>query len=173
MKHRTHLLRVKLFLIALIVFSVFGSALTSGCSTDESVRTIFVQWKPTGENIVTRTVKDIDLTQSEIAMLSSQHVAGTFTVVGWQVHGQHKDPNNQTRVVIVMHHQIERPVELRQPVSNAVYLQLNNEWKLLPSGTQTTGRLIWLEPNSQYADQTMYWFQLPDGARQGGNAFIW
>src|SRR5262245_13492934 len=172
MKHRTHFLRVN-SVAALLVCLVFGSALTSGCSPDKSVRTIFVQWKHSSDKLIARGLQNIELTKSEIALLSSQHVAGTLTIVGSQVHGQRDDPANQTRVVIVMQHQVDRPVKLRQPVSDAEYLQLNNEWKLLPVGTQTNDRLIWLEPNSQYSDQTMYWFQLPDGARQGKTAFSW
>src|SRR5438034_5217013 len=96
---------VKSFMIALIVFLAFGSVLTSACSSDESVRTIFVQWKPSAEKLVTRRLQNLDLTQSEMGILSSQHVGGTLTIVGTQVHGQHNNPNNQTRIVIVMQHQ--------------------------------------------------------------------
>src|ERR1044072_2517803 len=171
MKSSTYHLCIKLVAIVLIVLPVFGSA---PCPADKSVRTIFVQWKPHGKKLVTRalkeldTGKDVDLTESEIRMLSKQRVTGTLEIVGSQVHGQHNDPNNQTRIIIVMEHQIGRTLKLRHPVSDAIYLQINDKWKLLPAGTQTNNRLIWLERNSQYPDQTMYWFQLPDGARQGG-----
>jgi hypothetical protein len=172
MNHRNHV-RAKFFLLATVVSLVFVSVATSGFADGPSVRTIFVQWKPGTGKLITRALKNIELTQPEIAVLTSQRVAGTLTVVGSQVHGQHNDANNQTRIVIVMQHQIDRPVELHQPLMNAVYLQLNDEWKLLPAGTKTNDRLIRLEPSPQGADQTMYWFQLPDGAHQGGNAFIW
>jgi hypothetical protein len=173
MKYRNQLLQAKFLSLTTIIFLVLVSATTCGFADGLSVRTIFVQWKPASGKPITRGLKNIELTQREIAILTSQQVGGTFTVVGTQVHGQHNDSNNQTRVVIVMQRQIDRPVELRQPISDAVYLQLNNEWKLLPAGTKTNDRLIRLEPSPQGADQTMYWFQLPDGARQGGNAFIW
>jgi hypothetical protein len=167
------MLHAKLLLPATIVFVVLVSVASCGYADDPSVRTIFVQWKPASVKPITRALKNIELTQPEIAILTSQQVGGTLTVVGTQVHGQHNDPNNQTRIVIVMQHQIDHPVDLHQPITDAVYLQLNDEWKLLPAGTKTNDRLIRLEPSAQGADQTMYWFQLPDGARQGGNAFIW
>jgi hypothetical protein len=170
---RNQLPRIKFFSLTAIVILVLVSATTCGFADGPSVRTIFVQWKPASGKPITRGLKNIELTQPEIAILTSRQVGGTLTVVGSQVHGQRSDPNNQTRIVIVMQHQIDRPVELRQPISDAVYLQLNDEWKLLPAGTKTNDRLIRLEPSPQGADQTMYWFQLPDGARQGGNAFIW
>jgi hypothetical protein len=88
------------------------------------------------------------------------------------VHGP-RNVSPVNRLVIVMQHQIDKPVELRQPKSNAIYLQLSDDWKLLPAQTETSDRLIWLEPNQDYPEQTMYWFQLPDGARQGKTAFDW
>src|SRR5438132_4254900 len=113
MNYLHHLLHVKFLSLTTIVFLILVSVTTCGYADGPSVRTIFVQWKPASGKPITRALKNIELTQPEIAILASQQVGGTLTVVGTQVHGQHNDPNNQTRIVIVMQHQIDRPVDLR------------------------------------------------------------
>ena len=166
-------MRLRCWTLMPLLFLLLTCVVTCGrVADDKSVRVIFVQWQQSTGKFLTQGLKDIELTQPEIAILKSQHLGGTFRVVGSQRHGS-RDDSNPKRVIIIMQHQIDKPIELRQPNSNGIYLQLKDQWKLLPSETETNDRLIWLEPNQEYRDQTMYWFQLPDGARQGMTAFIW
>src|SRR6266849_151100 len=140
---------------------------------DETVKVVFVQWKRGPDGITTRRLKETDLTQAEIDRLATQGVSGALNVVGYQIHGSGNNPKPR-RIIIVMDHQIDERVDLRQPSdADAIYLQLGNEWKLLPAGTATNQRVVRLEVNEENKSQTRYWFQLPDGAMQGTTPFDW
>ncbi|HKP45305.1 MAG TPA: hypothetical protein VJT50_01790 [Pyrinomonadaceae bacterium] len=139
----------------------------------DTVKVIFVELERREGSIQSQGLNGVELTQDEINSLASQNVRGVLKVVGASLHGSRQNPKPR-RLVIVMQHQIDGPVELRQPSkSNAIYLQAGDEWKLLPSGTPTSDRKIRLEINQDYKNQTMYWFQLPDGSMQGKTAFSW
>lgn len=169
---------VSIFTILLIGLGIpallkCGQPIDQQTAYSETVRVIFVEWKPHEGRMTTQGLNGVELTEEEVSTLAAQNVSGMLNVVGATLHGSRDDPKPR-RVVIVMQHQIEAPVELRQPgKSNAIYLQLNSEWRMLPPGTKTSDRIIRLEVNQDYKNQTMYWYQLPDGARQGKTAFIW
>ena len=164
---------IALFLVSLAFWIPPGMA---GCgqtvNEEENVKVVFVQWKRADNGITTRPLKQTDLTQSELQNLTSEHVSGSLNIVGYQIHGS-ANSSTVRRIIIVMDHQIDKTVNLRQPSSDAIYLQLGNEWKLLPAETVTNDRTIRLAVNGDDEHQTMYWFQLPDGAMQGKTAFIW
>lgn len=165
---------IALFLISITFWIPPGMI---GCGSpvnkEENVKVVFVQWKRATGGITTRPLKETELTQSEIESLSSEHVSGSLNVVGYQIHGTAKSSSFR-RILIIMDHQVDKTVDLRQPISSdAIYLQVGNGWKLLPAATVTTDRIIRLGVNGDDEHQTMYWFQLPDGAMQGKTAFIW
>ncbi len=81
---------------------------------DETVKVVFVQWKRGPDGITTRRLKETDLTQAEIDRLATQGVSGALNVVGYQIHGSGNNPKPR-RIIIVMDHQIDERVDLRQP----------------------------------------------------------
>jgi hypothetical protein len=160
--------------IVLIGLSTAPGLLQCGQSSEsESVKVIFVQVEQPNGRLTSKGLEGLDLTHEEIASLASQDVSGVLNVVGYALHGS-RDNTKPRRIVIVMQRQIEKAVELRQPSnSDLIYLQSDHDWKMLPAGAPTSDRLIRLEVNKEYRNQTMYWFQLPDGSMQGKTAFIW
>jgi len=143
---------------------------------DQYVKVVFVEWKPSNGPITVSGLRDVTLNQTEIAQLEKAGVRGQFKVVGLAGHGKKKgqDATEAKRILIVMQHQIAKTVNLPQPdQTDAIYLQNGDEWKLLPDGIPTVDRFITLEVNKQYPNQTMYRFQLRNGATEGMSAFDW
>lgn len=165
---------VVILFLSVVLLAVPG---IGGCRSlaneEDAVKVVFVKWERGEGAITTKALKETDLTPEEIQSLASEHVSGSLEVVGYQIHGSGRNLNPR-RILIIMDHQIDKSVDLRQPSnSNAIYLQLGSEWKLLPKDAVTSDRIIRFEVNREYDNQTMYSFQLRDGAMQGKTAFIW
>ncbi len=154
-------------IISAICLSSLGiEPLLVAFSKGQSVEVIGLKWEPGPEPLsVQDGVSDRDLSQ-----LKSIGLSGRLREYGSGTFGRGKP----SRVLILMQHQLDKPVDLPEPDGvEVIYIQEEHSWKMYPADAPILSRVIRLWPDESNPQATRYWVELADGARQGGTILTW
>jgi len=146
-------------------------------SNDQKLDVTFIKWTPGPDPLSMQHTEDppnyYGAVSKEFDGLKELGLTGKLRVFSG---GQFGAGNKQSRVIIVMQRQIDKPnIDLPQPDAvNVIYIQdENSNWRMYPPGAPTLQRSIRLEIPQNKGNITDYWIELASGARQGGQAFFW
>lgn len=161
------------FVASLAMWAFYGPALVQSYQqivSDQHLEVVFVKWKPGPEPLSVEGSWENWLTADERAQLHAAGLTGRLIVVGGGTFGR----GRQSKAVIVMHQQLDSPVDLLQPDgSMVIYVQDGQNWRMLPSDAPTLERTIHLEVSTHTTTHSLYGVELVNGARSGGTAFEW
>ena len=137
---------------------------------DQHLEVVFVRWRQGPEPLSVEGSRATQLTAEERAQLDAAGLTGRLTVGGGGTFGR----GRHSRAVIVMHSQVDSPVDLLQPdATKVIYIQDGKGWRMHPPDAPTLERTIRLQVATHTTAHTLYAVELVNGARSGGTAFVW
>ena len=162
----------------LMIWSFYAPAIIqSGRAvvTDRELIVKVVKWKSVpSDSLMNATTGSSILTSADLKLLSRANVRGTIWGESSTVTGQ----GEPAEVLLLIQYPVASKVDLPQPKSGtALYIQTEGGWRLWPINTETSKRVIRLEPHtadptlpipaSEQARETRVSIERADGSVQG------
>ena len=129
---------------------------------DQRLEIIFARWVPGSEALSVETTEGSKLTEEESNTLHQLGLQGRLVLEGRNLFGSGKP----SRMLVVLQHPVDAPVELRQPDGGQVlYVQRDKGWEMYPPNAATFPRTVRLEAYNN----DLFMVQGPDCSGVGGN----
>lgn len=136
---------------------------------EREVDMVWIKWRPGSEALVLDSRLQNYLTEDEQARLLAMNLGGRLEWQRTALRGR----GPSSRMVIVMQHQLDEPVELPLPAERGViYIQEQEGWRMDPSDAPTVRKTLRLEIDPGFPNTTLAVLKEPGGT-SGFTAMSW